>query len=140
MINNVDDIFDQIGKFIKGKAAENDIDFDELSQKFQEKFGDFKKFLEFAWNCEERTTEILTFQDCVGWIKPKISAEIHSGAVVYKTAKNDGGQKLDVKISLLDKNGNPLPDSKSPFLIVHCNSIDADLKNAFGDKNMIILR
>lgn len=140
MINNVDDIFDQIGKFIKGKAAENDIDFDELAKEFQEKFGDFKNFLKFIWNCDEKTTETLTFKDCVAWIKPKISAEIHSGAVVYKTAKNDGAQKLDVKISLLDKNGNPLSDSKSPFLIVHCNSVDADLKNAFGDKDMIILK
>lgn len=140
MINNYDEIFDEIAEFIKSKAKEYGLSLDEMLTKFKEKFIDFKEFLSFARNCEEKTLDVFTFKDCLAWIKPKISPEIHSGAVVYRTAKNNEGNKLMIKVSFLDKNGNPLSDTTSKFLIVHCNSIDSELKTAFGEKDMIILR
>jgi|GEM_PF-6146676 len=108
----------------------------ECFSKIQEA-GGWQKFVNTAWYGDEKETDIFTFKDCLEWVKTYYDKEKHSGAFV---AKKQGGNKLLIKICFAGKDGNPLPDEESHYLIVRCNDLDDNFKNQFGDKNTIILK
>lgn len=99
--------------------------------------GGWRKFVNTAWYGEEKETSTFTFKECIEWVKPFYDKEKHSGAIIAKKQTED---RLLIKVCFLGMDGKPLSDEESHFLIVRCNEIDENLKNQFGDKNVIILR
>lgn len=95
-------------------------------------------------NSQERKYDLITFGECLKWIKEYFNPEIHSGAVIFRKANvkdsSTEGYKLILKVCFLGKDGNLLSDNLSPNLIIKCDSIDDVLRANFGDKETIVLK
>ena len=99
--------------------------------------GGLEKFFKIAWHEKEQETDIFTFKECIEWVKAYYDKSNHHGAIV---AKKQLGNTLILKIFFAGKDGRPLPDEESHYLIVHCNNIDKSFINQFGDKDILFLK
>ena len=99
--------------------------------------GGWKKFINTAWYGDEIETDIFTFKECIEWVKTHFKRDIHSGAIV---GKKQEGERLLLKACFMGKDGKPLSDEVSHFLIIRCKDIDDNFKNQFGNNNTIVLR
>ncbi len=124
------------------KAVGDDIvsKLDELGKEI-ESCGGLKSACALAWNLEEKDVESYSFKECVSWIKAHINKENARGAFVHKKeGKSLFNKKYEINVFFFDDNKNPLKGDNNSWLIVHCNSIDNDFIQNFGDKDTLVLQ
>ena len=144
---NFDDL--NFNSFTKEGQVEEEFvnEMRELVKKFGQKVCDYmmqiqeaggwKKFINTAWYGEEIETDIFTFKECIEWVKTHFNRDTHSGAIVGKKQESE---RLLLKACFMGKDGKPLSDEVSHFLIVRCKDIDENFKNQFGNNNTIVLK
>ena len=140
------DIFMEISALLKRKALELGADFArhiEDCQKMIEVSGGWQELFNYALNAEEKVCDTISLKECIVWVKANLKAEIHGGAIISKM-KNEqrlfSDKKLTLKVCFMDKDGRPLPDKESRFLIICTDNLDEDLTNTFGTKDTIVLK
>ncbi len=89
-----------------------------------------------AWGYTEIECQQYTFKELMKWIQDNFNQNKHSAASVTKEMQ-DG--KIILKCCFLNKNKEPLAEIGDLFLKVKTDSICDDLKNNFGNKDMIII-
>ncbi len=136
--------YEKISSTINEIGEQNANELKDYYSKHIDEYGGVSEFLGFALNTQERECDLITFGECIKWIKDYLNPEIHSGAVIFRKANvkdsSAEGYKLILKVCFLGKDGKLLSDKSSPNLIIKCISIDDDLRSNFGSNEMIILR
>ena len=79
-----------------------------------------------------------TFKEAVAWIKEHFDPKLHAGATITKKVAQDG--TITLSCCLTNKENEPLTRAGDPFLQVRTKEICQDLKDNFGDKDMIIIQ
>lgn len=143
-MNDKDTLLDEFSILLKKKALEMGKEFVEYFNEFKtslDELGGWKGLFEYARNVEEKVVDTFSFEDCIKWIKSYLNPQIHGGAIIFRK-KNDAKseKKLTLKVCYMGKDGQPLSDNESKHLIVRCDSVSDDLANAFGDKDMIVVK
>ena len=111
--------------------------------------GGISALLKMAWNVEEETVEVLTFEALVTWSKRYFNQDKYS-AVCFLAPKQKSSQispldkvssgENEYNLFFLDKNDQPLLDGSEPHKIFYAKALDADLKAQLADKNMLLLK
>ena len=111
--------------------------------------GGISALLKMAWNVEEETVEVLTFEALVTWSKRYFNQDKYS-AVCFLSPKQKSSQmppldkvssgENEYNLFFLDKNNQPLLDGSEPHKIFYAKALDADLKAQLADKNMLLLK
>ena len=111
--------------------------------------GGISALLKMAWNVEEETVEVLTFEALVTWSKRYFNQDKYS-AVCFLSPKQKSSQmppldkvssgENEYNLFFLDKNDQPLLDGAEPHKIFYAKALDADLKAQLADKNMLLLK
>ena len=139
----IKEVSDKIASTINEIGEQDASKLKDFPKRFNE-YGGISGFFGFALNSEERECDLITFSECLKWIKYYLNPEIHGGAVIYRKANEKDssieGYKLILKVCFLGKDGNLLSDNSSPNLTIKCVSIDDDLRSHFGSKDIIVLR
>lgn len=136
----------ELYEIVKQRAKEVGKDVFEFLKQIQsaiDDVGGFKGFVKWTSNMDEKQCECFSFADALAWVKPRLKESVHGGAIIYKMKidpEKYAGKNLMIKISFMDKKEKVIEDTDSPYLIVECNSIDNELLNCFGDKDMIVLQ
>ncbi|RDU66064.1 hypothetical protein CQA53_04470 [Helicobacter didelphidarum] len=120
---------------IKAWLERNKVDSKEIANLFTTIFG--TETLKAAWNYREVETDKYTFKELLQWAKDNIQEGKHNGVAVVRE-KADG--KIILSAMFLGKNDEPLSSLGEPYLHVKTQSIDSDLEENFGDKDMIVLQ
>lgn len=129
MVNNSNNaMMEKLLKFLK----ENDIDLSALNEMLNA-----DTFL-MAWNHTEIEQPSYTFKEAISWIKEHFDPKLHTSASITKEVSQDG--TIILNCCLISKEGEPLAEPKDPFLRVETKEICQDLKDNFGDKNMIVIK
>lgn len=103
--------------------------------------GGFKNACALAWNVEEKNLEVYSFKECVSWIKSHINRENAKGAFVYKSEeKNSLNKKYELNVCFFDNERKVLKGDDNSWLIVHCNSLDEEFVQCFGNKDVLVLQ
>lgn len=102
---------------------------------------DIEGLVKIAMNYEEKNTEEYNLEDAVKWFKYNMSALHNPGSkgCILKS-EDDKNEIIELHHCFLNKNNKPLINNNSPHLLVKTLSLDPDLLNQFGDKNMILLQ
>lgn len=127
MVNNA--IVEKLLQFLKG----NGIDVWQARQILLD-----KETLAVAWNYTEIEQLNYTFKEAVAWIKEHFDPKLHAGATITKEVAQDG--TITLSCCLTNKENEPLTRAGDPFLQVRTKEICQDLKDNFGDKDMIIIQ
>ena len=111
--------------------------------------GGIGELLKTAWNVEEETVDVITFESLVVWSKKYFKKDKHSAACflapkpkskwVPSFGKSDADSSNEYNLFFLDKNNQPLLDGSEPHKIFYAKTVDADLKAQLADKNMLLL-
>lgn len=104
-------------------------------------YGGLVKLLQDTWNIESKKTETLSLKEVVDWLKGHLPKDIRCRACMSVLAKElvDGEESaypLHYYVCFLDDKGEILLDR--PQVFFHCKAIDAQLKENFGGKDMIV--
>lgn len=97
-----------------------------------------KEALMEALNYTEIEQLNYTFKEAVAWIKEHFDPKLHAGATITKKVAQDG--TITLSCCLTNKENEPLTRAGDPFLQVRTKEICQDLKDNFGDKDMIIIQ
>lgn len=97
-----------------------------------------KEALMEALNYTEIEQPSYTFKEAVAWIKEHFDPKLHAGATITKKVAQDG--TITLSCCLTNKENEPLTRAGDPFLQVRTKEICQDLKDNFGDKDMIIIQ
>lgn len=81
--------------------------------------------------------KIYSFKEALAWIKEHLDPKRHGAASITKEMEGD---KIVLKLCFLDHDRKPLLKEGDWFLKVKTDEICQDLKNNFGDKDMIIVQ
>lgn len=137
------EVYEKIASTIEEVGEENADKLRDFPKSFDEYDG-VGGFLGFALNSQERECDLITFRECLKWVKDYFNPEIHGGAVIFRKSEGKDssieGNKLILKICFLGKDGGLLSDNSSPNLTIRCKAVDDDLKSNFGNKEIIVLR
>ena len=111
--------------------------------------GGIGALLKTAWNVEEETVDVITFESLVVWSKKYFKKDKHSAACflapkpkskwIPSFGKSDTDSSNEYNLFFLDKNNQPLLDGSEPHKIFYAKTVDADLKAQLADKNMLLL-
>ena len=124
------------------EAAGDDIvsRLDEIGKEI-EACGGLKEACALAWNLEEKDVDSYSFKECVSWIKAHINKENARGAFIHKKeGKSLFNKKYELNVFFFDADKNPLKGDNNSWLIVHCNSLDNDFIQSFGNKDTLVLQ
>lgn len=104
-------------------------------------YGGWCKLLQDAWNIENKEVETLSLKEVVAWLKGHLPKDIKCRACMTVLDKKlvDGEESalpLHYYVCFLDGKGEILFDR--PQVFFHCKAIDAQLKENFGGKDMIV--
>lgn len=91
-----------------------------------------------AWNYTEIKQESYSFKEAINWIKKYFDPGLHTSASITKEVRQDG--TIILNCCLINKEGEALTRPKDPFLRVTTRNICQDLKNNFGDKDLIVIK
>lgn len=91
-----------------------------------------------AWNYTEIEQESYSFKEAISWIKKYFDPRLHTSASITKEVRQDG--TIILNCCLINKEGEALTRPKDPFLRVTTRNICQDLKNNFGDKDLIVIK
>lgn len=136
------EIFDALRETVKNIAGDVEGYIKAMNESVNN-CGGIEKFLQCAYNCEEKECDVITFAECLAWSKAHLDVQKHSGVAIGKIEQKNGFFKpntIVLKLCFLNKAGEMLADSESAYLIVRCTAMDAELQNAFGDKNTVVLK
>ncbi len=129
----LDKVLELVGDDIVGRL-------DELGKEI-ESCGGLKNACALAWNLEEVDVESYSFKECVSWIKAHINKENARGAFVHKKeGKSSFHKKYELNVFFFDADKNPLKGDNNSWLIVHCNTLDNDFIQNFGNKDTLVLQ
>ena len=82
--------------------------------------------------------ESYSFKEAINWIKKYFDPGLHTSASITKEVRQDG--TIILNCCLINKEGEALTRPKDPFLRVTTRNICQDLKNNFGDKDLIVIK
>ncbi len=108
------------------------------------KSGGLMDFFKEAWSLEEKNTDVFAFKECIQWSKENIGQ--FKLVAVYKTLNKDSldakgkPRKMDIHVCFMNDKKEPVLDGSASHLLVHCDEIDSDFANCFGNKDMIVLQ
>lgn len=91
-----------------------------------------------AWNYTEIEQESYSFKEAISWIKKYFDPRLHTSASITKEVRQDG--TIILNCCLINKEGEALTRPKDPFLRVTTRNICQDLKDNFGDKDLIVIK
>lgn len=99
-------------------------------------------FFKRAWNLEELEMDILTLEKCIYFVKKEFNPKLYSSACILdsKNVNRNSKYRFEIHICFLDKNDNAILNGNAKHWIIHTNTLDKDLLNQFGNKDMIILK
>ena len=130
-----------------------------MLQPLQEKAGEYQAvikemggigaLLKTAWNLEEETVNVVTFEALVTWSKRHFKKDKYSAACFLAPkqkgrlsslfGKSEPDSLNEYNLFFLDKNNQPLLDGSEPHKIFYAKTVDADIKAQLADKNMLLL-
>lgn len=98
--------------------------------------------LKIAWNLEELEMDTLSLEKCILFVKKEFKPELYSSACILDKKNVDRRSKyrFEIHICFLDKKNEPILNGNAKHWIIHTNTLDKDLLNQFGNKDMIILK
>lgn len=104
-------------------------------------YGGWGKLLQDAWNIESKVVETLSLKEVVAWLKGHLPKDLRCRAcmtVLDKelVATEESALPLHYYVCFLDGKGEILLDR--PQVFFHCKAIDAQLRENFGGKDMIV--
>ncbi|MEI0477411.1 hypothetical protein [Brachyspira pulli] len=99
-------------------------------------------FFKRAWNLEELEMDILTLEKCIYFVKKEFNPKLYSSACILdsKNVNRNSKYRFEIHICFLDRNDNAILNGNAKHWIIHTNTLDKDLLNQFGNKDMIILK
>lgn len=123
------DIFNKLQSDIKSKVENTSTD-------------DILSFIKLAWNLEEIQIEELSLEKCISLVKKEFNQKLYSSACILdkKDVDRNSKYRFEIHICFLDKNNEPMLKGNAKHWIIYANSLDKDLLNQFGDKDMVILK
>ncbi len=123
------DIFNKLQSDIKSKIENTSTD-------------DILSFIKLAWNLEEIQIEELSLEKCISLVKKEFNQKLYSSACILdkKDVDRNSKYRFEIHICFLDKNNEPMLKGNAKHWIIYANSLDKDLLNQFGDKDMVILK
>lgn len=167
---NLKEQLEKIAKESIGKATRKtgieDLNVDEIAKNFQKTLLDMLKpfsdkieeyqavikemggitaLLTMAWNVEEETVDVITFESLIAWSKRHFNQNKHSAVCFLVPKKTDhDSQRTDrikeYNLFFLNKNNKPILDGSEAHKIFYAKTVDADLKAQLADKNMLLLK
>ena len=107
--------------------------------------GGITALLTMAWNVEEETVDVITFESLIAWSKRHFNQNKHSAVCFLVPKKTDhDSQRTDrikeYNLFFLNKNNKPILDGSEAHKIFYAKTVDADLKAQLADKNMLLLK
>ena len=99
-------------------------------------------FFKRAWNLDELEMDTLTLEKCIYFVKKEFNPKLYSSACILdsKNVNRNSKYRFEIHICFLDKNDNAILNGNAKHWIIHTNTLDKDLLNQFGSKDMIILK
>lgn len=127
----------KIIEYLKEKASDIDEAIDNA--------GGLENVLKTLWNTEEEVVDVLTLEMMISWCKQNLSSDTERARAVIlllKPTQFPDDSKLDdcrfcCFVGFLDNNDDII-DSKMKYF--YSDTMDLNLKETFGDKDMIILK
>jgi len=92
--------------------------------------------LKMFWNYSEQNTKQYSFKELLIWVKSNIPLNIKK-ACVYKIVKENN--RIQLHIVYLNENDEAVVNGDFPHKVVNTLSLDSELNEKFGNKNMIVL-
>ena len=127
----------KIIEYLKEKASDIDEAIDNA--------GGLENVLKTLWNTEEEVVDVLTLEMMISWCKQNLSSDTERARAVIlllKPSQFPDDSKIDDCrfcwfVGFLDNNDDII-DSKMKYF--YSDTMDLNLKETFGDKDMIILK
>jgi|GEM_PF-1121757 len=143
---------EEVAKNFKASLLDMLKPFSDKIEEYQaaiKEMGGIGELLKTAWNVEEETVDVITFESLVVWSKKYFKKDKHSAACflapkpkskwVPSFGKSDADSSNEYNLFFLDKNNQPLLDGSELHKIFYAKTVDADLKAQLADKNMLLL-
>ncbi len=107
--------------------------------------GGIVALLKTAWNLEEESVDVITFESLIAWSKRHFNQNRHSAVcfLVPKKTNHDSQRTDGIKeynLFFLNKDNKPILDGSEAHKIFYAKTVDADLKAQLADKNMLLLK
>lgn len=97
--------------------------------------GGFSNLLKMAWNFEEETIDVLTFDMVIMWTKKNFNSHVHSGGCLVA---DDNGKTYH--LFFIDKKDKALLSGADRHKMFYAKKIDDDLQKQLANKKMLVIR
>lgn len=147
---------DSIKEIIKEKAPRlMSIAEEEVADRLKQKIGDLLEnisydtliqLIKLAWNFEEKYQENYGLEDAIKWFKSNHPGKQYLACILMSvkleiTKLKEIPDMISLHHCFIEtETNNPVLDGSLPYRVVKTLTLKDDLKNAFGNKDMIILR
>lgn len=98
---------------------------------------ELEQAVKIAWNYQEESCKLYTFEKAIAWFKENLDKNIHSAGCIYKESTPTG---FVLHLCFMNSEKKPLLMGDCPHKVVSCYSMDEALTSQFGDKDLIILQ
>ena len=155
---DISDMFDTVQEKIKAVAKATNVDevvssikeslskiLSDLGKKYGElrenieKVGGPVELIKACWSLDIMETDEISFEEIIAWVKKYLDPQKHSGACIY-LKKEAFSKKRQLHVCFLDKHNEPMLDGSEIHLVVNAKACDRGLKDAFGNKDMVVLK
>jgi len=131
----------EIEKFIKSFFENINIDYKDIIGKIDKELGEKgselnEETIKMFWNYSEKNTKEYSFKELLEWAKSNIPQGIKK-VCVYKMQNENN--RIQLHMVYLDSEDKPLLTGDYPHQLINTLSLDSELNEKFGDKNMIVL-
>lgn len=128
-----------IGEILSGFLSK--INLDEVYNKIKEELSSSgleqtAENIKILWNYSEKNTKEYSFNELLSWAKDNIPSNVKKVCVFKESALD---KYIKLHICYLDEDDNPVLNGDFPHQVVNALTLDEDLTEKFGNKNMLVL-